>query len=247
MGAQLRLDLRPRRAGAETGEPGLVIDAQQPVHPLQRDVDHRAVDGRHRQVADDAGAAAIGHHERAEPAGGRQRLCGLVVTRRQGDTVGAGADAPRTQRNPVGKALSAGVQHAQPCFRLEWRTGRQTAGRQGLEYLLQHRVARGGAGTDAILQEGTGVVAQCIVVAVFPPTVPASHACSGHRTGRSISAGPARTAPITAANSGRARRTGFRLLQNAPQRTDRDPLGARQLAAQDAGRRSGLAEAGHHQ
>jgi hypothetical protein len=76
---------------------------------FERDVDDRPIAFGHAQVADDAGAAAVGNDDGADAPRFFERGRRFVVRRRKRDAIGAAPDAPAAHRDPVGRALAEGV------------------------------------------------------------------------------------------------------------------------------------------
>ena len=182
---QRRLDRRAGRAGAEARGQVLGVDRLQRRQPLERDVDHRTVALRHAQVADHAGAAAVGNDERAEPLRLVERSDGLGMRRRQGDAVGHAADAAAAQRDPVGRALAEGMVEADRRVGLESRCG----GKPARSHRLQGRLARGAdcgrRDAEALGEEVPGALRERGVLGVAAPAVPATGHQAGARSVRS--------------------------------------------------------------
>ena len=112
LGAQLGFHHRPGRPCAQTRDAVMAVEFEQPRIAARVDADHRSAIVDNLEMADHAGAAAVGDHHRARGTGRIDRGLCFVVGRRRGDRVRKRADMPMAQCGPVGEALAVGVAQA---------------------------------------------------------------------------------------------------------------------------------------
>ncbi len=172
---QLRLHLRSRGAGAEARQQRGLVEIEQPVHALQRDVEHRAIRSGHLQVADHAGAATIGDDDGAEPLRLGQGGGGFLVRGGQGHAVGQRTDAAEAQRDPVRKTLAACMAQAHLRRGVEQAAADARGRRRGKRF-GEAGIARRRRRPHRLLQEGARAVVQRIVAPFLTPAVPGPHA-----------------------------------------------------------------------
>ena len=95
MRAQLRLEIRAGHAGGEGRAPALLVEHRHAAHACERDDEHGLVALGHREMADDARAAAVRDDDRAPPPPQRQQLAHVVAGLRERDAVRHAAYAAR--------------------------------------------------------------------------------------------------------------------------------------------------------
>ena len=111
VGAQLRFQVRAGDAGAESRQLRLAVERGQRAQAPHVDA-QRAAARPHRQVAGDAGAAAVGNHRGAIRGGIGQQFAHLRGALGKRDAVGHRAQAAVAQAQPVGQALAECMQGA---------------------------------------------------------------------------------------------------------------------------------------
>ena len=176
-GAQGVLELGAAHPGAEGGEPVLLGERVELLEALEGHGEDGGITGRDVDVADDAGATAVGDEAGAHLVRVGEQGAHFLGVAGKGDPIREGGDAPAAHDDEVGEALPARMAQTELGVGGDERVGWQPGGRDGSQHVGERGIAGRRTGPDTFREDSGGTLRQRVADGGVSPSIPAPQDC----------------------------------------------------------------------